>query len=460
MPCSRRDVLRWGLTGAAALALDLPAFAAKPTARPNIVFILTDDLGYGDLGSYGSSDTKTPVLDRLAREGARFTQGYSAFPVCSPSRACILTGRYMQRFGTTYEDYFGFGSPGLDPKTTPTLGSLLKKAGYATACFGKWNVNNQERPAIGPNQHGFDKFVGLHLNHNYFTHRLEANNELDFFEDGKPLEREGYTDDILTDEAVDFIKTKHDKPFFMYLAYQTPHTPIQSPSDPSGTPPRKHSPESRPVVAEMIDHLDSLVGKVLDALKQSGQEKQTLVIFTSDNGGPSMGLGNNGPLRGAKLELYEGGIRVPLMVRWPGVVPAGSEFKMPAIAMDLTATIAAAAGISAPKGHEFDGIDLKPFLTGKAKPLSRRTLYWRLRYVNNPKKQNQVRACAVRDGGLEYLRIHDYAGEDGFSEKYVEELYDLSADPGEKNNLALTRPADLPRLRRLFDAWIAATSPS
>jgi arylsulfatase A len=433
--------------GAAAGQPALP----KPPPPPNIVLMLADDLGYGDLRSYGGPDIRTPHLDRLAERGARFTQAYAAFPVCSPSRAALLTGRYVHRFGPSYEDYFGGGSPGLDPQRHPTLARLLKDAGYATGCFGKWNVSNSAR--IPANAFGFDRWVGLHLNHDFYTHRLLSDGSLDLYADGQPLERPGvWSDTLFADEAVEFIR-RHSKerPFFVFLPWQAPHDPIQDPDIPFDAP-KKNLAEHRAIYAKMVERLDREVGRVLAALEETGAAKNTLILFTSDNGAPPK-IGRNDPLRGAKQELWEGGIRVPLLVAWPGQVPAARVIDTPVISMDLTATIAAAAGVTPPAGAAFDGLDLRPVLTGTGTLPDERPLFWRRRMVDIRQGEDSIRQSAVRAGDWKYLRTYAFLGQGRFGDTYREALFNLRLDPSETNDQVAHAPAELARLRTLFVTW-------
>jgi arylsulfatase A-like enzyme len=401
--------------------------------KPNIILILADDLGYGEAACYGGP-VKTPHMDHMAGAGVRCTDAYAAFPVCSPSRAAILTGRYLQRFGPTYEDYFGHDAPELDPVKHVTIGQLLKEAGYRTACFGKWNVSNRNRTPA--NAFGFDRWVGLHLNHDYYTHKLVANNEHDLFKDGKPFDRKGiWSDTIFADKAIEFIKDGSEKPFFIFLPFQAPHDPIQDPDKPFAERLSSQDPANRPTLVKMIERLDTEIGRVVQALDEEKISDSTLVILTSDNGGAKF-LGRNLPLRGEKQWLQEGGIRVPLILRWPVVLPEGKTFTSPVAAMDITATIAAAAGAQARSGKPFDGIDLIPALSGKTQLDPNRPIFFRRRNIDVPKSRNEIRESAVRQGDWKLLRT-----------------YHLKDDIGEINDLATTLPDRTNTLEELLNDW-------
>lgn len=424
--------------------------SAQPT-QPNVILILADDLGYGELGCYGGP-VKTPHIDRLARQGVRCTDGYAAFPVCSPSRAALLTGRYPQRFGPTYEDYFVHGSPEIDPVKHVTIARLMQEAGYRTGCFGKWNVSNKNRTSA--NVFGFDTWVGLHLNHDYYTHRLVAKAEHDLFRNGEPFDREGvWSDTIFADEAIRFIKADHEKPFFIFLPFQAPHDPIQDPDKPFAERLSAEDPDNRPILVRMIERLDTEIGRVLQALDEGNLTENTLVILTSDNGGTPI-IGRNLPLNGAKQELLEGGIRVPLILRWPAVLPRGKVFSKPVTAMDLTATIAATGGVKPRSDKPFDGVDLLPSLTGETDLLSDRAIFFRRRVVDPSKGQNAIRQSAVRKGDWKLLRTYKPLG----SDRYQTALFNLKDDLGEEHNLAGSRLDQVENLGTLLDRWEMETA--
>ena len=425
-------------------ASSLPAQAAD---QPNVILILADDLGYGDVGCYGAPDVKTPVMDQLARDGVRCTDGYAAFPVCSPSRAAILTGRYPARFGPTYEDYYGGGSPELDPIKHPTIGLMMKDAGYRTACFGKWNVSNLNRRRA--NDFGFDTWVGLHLNHDFYTHKVIRTQEHDLYRDGEHFDREGvWSDTIFADEAIRFIQAESDEPFFIYLPFQAPHDPIQDPDIPFDEPRDKKKPENRVILIKMIERLDLEIGRVLKALDDQKVADNTLVILTSDNGGAQT-ISRNLPLSGAKQMLQEGGIRVPLILRWSGVLPAGKTFSDPVTAMDLTATVAAAGGAKPHKSMPFDGVDLLPVLTDESELAEDRPLFFRRRTVVAWKGQNAIRQSAVRQGDWKYLRTYKPRGTD----RYQSALYNLNKDIAEEKDLATTNSEKMKAMSDLLDQW-------
>src|SRR5262245_47384560 len=335
--------------------------------RPNVLFILADDLGYGDLSCYGRPDYTTPVLDALARQGLRFTSAYAAAPVCTPTRCAYITGRYPQRLPVGLAEPLTASSP-LDlglPPDHPTIASRLKASGYDTSLVGKWHLG--WKPEFGPNRHGFDEFFGVLSGAvDYFTHRAAdarggdpaEGGGRDLWQDLAPIERVGYLTDLLTDKAIEIIGRKHAKPFFLSLQYTAPHAPWEGPED-EAIGHTTHGPGamtaggSLKIFGAMMKRMDAGIGRVLKALERAKLDRDTLVIFTSDNGGERYSY--NWPFSFQKMYLNEGGTRVPAIVRWPGVIPAGRVTDQAAITMDWTATILAVAGASAAPTHPLDG---------------------------------------------------------------------------------------------------------
>lgn len=452
--------LAFGTTAPAA-----PAAASKPspTGRPNIVFILADDMGYRDIGSYGVKDIRTPVLDRLATQGVRFTQFYANGPECSPTRTALLTGRYQQRVGGL-ECAIGSGNLGRYddairlrttrdlglPASEATIGQLLQGAGYATALIGKWHLGYEAK--FAPGRHGFDRSLYSDGGGMDYFHHVEPTPDgfIDsLYLDGRPVKREGYFTDLVADEAERFIAEQRDQPFFLYLPFTAPHAPFQGPDEwqpehlPKDSPRWPQGKAPPQVYAAMIERLDQAIGRVLAALDKAGLAENTLVIFASDNGGT--GSARPMGLRGNKGSTWEGGIRVPCIVRWPGRLPAGMTTDQVALTFDLTASMARAAGVQLPAGRTFDGQDVLAWLE-EGKPELSRTVFWRGRRGSSNWK-------AVRDGSLKYV-IHTDRGavED-------EGLFDLDADRGEEHDLRASRPADAERLRGLLAAWEQEVAP-
>ncbi len=454
---SRRELLARAAAGAGVLPLATLTAAPPVKRRPNIVMILSDDQGYGDLGCYGAKDLRTPVTDRLADQGVRFTQYYAAAPECSPTRTALLTGRYLQRVGGL-ECAIGVGNVGRYddairlagrhdlglPSDLATLPRALKAAGYATAVYGKWHLGYEEK--FRPSRCGFDQFVGvLGGNCDYF-HHCENDGLHVLYENDKPLHREGtYLTDLIADQAVGFLKRqKGDMPFFLYVPFTAPHSPYQGPGDrrPQRLGEQEWEKGTRAKYVEMVERLDACVGRILAAVEATGQADNTLVIFASDNGGNKMG--SNVPFAGHKSGLYEGGIRVPCIVRWPGVLPAGRTSSQPSITMDLTASMLAAAGATAPPELPLEGMDILGHVRRAAADRAR-TLFWRAR-------RGQRTWRAVRDGNLKYLTRQD-------GDKIEQHLFDLAADPAEKTDLLAARPADADRLRSLLTKWEQEVKP-
>ena len=410
------------------------ADAAEP--RPNLVFIMADDLGYGDLGCYGAPDIKTPNLDRLASQGVRLTDFHSNGPVCTPTRCGLLTGRYQQRIGgLEWAIYPAVDRMGL-PSQEKTLPRLLKEAGYATAMAGKWHLGY--RPDQQPTAHGFERFFGLLSgNHDFFSHR-ERTGHPDLYLDSQPVEMEGYSTHLITQHALEFLNGMADRPFFLYLAYNAPHFPFQGPNDKAielDSEGKNWTAGSRETYIAMVESMDAGIGKILTALDEKKLADNTLVVFTSDNGGDR--YSRNDPLKFGKGRLWEGGIRVPCIARLPGKIPSGSTSAQVGITMDLTATMLGLAGGKPVVDRPLDGIDLLPILSGREPPRDR-TLFWR-RVDQREIKTHR----AVRDGRWKYIDEPD-------GKQY---LYNLDKDIGEENNLASKEPARAALLKKKIDAW-------
>lgn len=436
----------------------------------NILLIVADDLGWADLGCYGADLHETPTLDHLAREGMRFTQAYAPAPVCSPTRAALLTGKAPARLHITQWSE-GSMNPPKDrkllpaeslpslPHTETTLSHLLQSADYLTALVGKWHLGDADSY---PETHGFDVNIGgtrWGAPQTYFypyrgTGRFDGENRyIPHLEFGKPGE---YLTDRLTDEALRVMDRARDakKPFFLMLAHHAPHTPIQAKSEDirhfegRRRPGMKHQ---NAAYAAMIRSLDDNVQRVLAHLKKRGLEQNTLVIFTSDNGGyigtstrdgQTVPVTDNYPLRSGKGTLYEGGLRVPLIVRWPGVTPSGIACREPVILTDLFRTLAVAAGARLPSETSGDGLDLTPLLRNPHAALARDALYFHFPHYYHAPPSTPV--SAIRAGDWKLLE---------FFEDQRSELYDLKADPGELQNMGTKMPEKVAELRRRLQEW-------
>ena len=409
--------------------------------KPNIVFIMADDLGYADVSCYGQRDYTTPNVDRLAIEGLRFTQGYANSAVCSATRTALATGRYQYRLPVGLEEPINASSPrniGLPP-SHPTLPSLLKKAGYSTALVGKWHLGFL--PDFSPLKSGYDQFFGIFGGAaDYFNHGADAlrtgAESSQLYEQEVPIERHGYMTNLLGDRAVQTVEgfAKSKEPFLLSLHFTAPHWPWEGPDDEAESKRIRNifhrDGGTQKTYAIMVQSLDVNIGRVLQALDASGLAGNTIVVFTSDNGGER--FSKTWPFSGMKTELLEGGIRVPTIVRWPGRIAAGSVSEQVTITMDWVPTLLAAAGTAPDAAYPSDGEDLGPIMTGRAAPHSRR-LYWRY-------KAGSQRA--IRDGDWKYLRI---AGN--------EFLFDVVKDPRERGNLKDRQKDVFDRLKTDWETW-------
>ena len=426
------------VTGCVAIVASL---RAQPTApRPNIVLIITDDVGYGDLGSYGAPDIKTPNIDSLAKAGVRFTQFYANGSSCTPTRAGLISGRYQQRFAL--EGPLGHaatpdGTKGL-PAAGQSLPQLLRNQGYATGLVGKWHLGYL--PQFSPKAHGFDSFFGFKAGYIDYYQHTDGGGSPDLFEDDKPVTMTGYMTDLITEKAVKFIGDHVRSPFFLEVAYNAAHWPYQDPDQPSTAirnsahlMPYDENTDTRARYVKIMERADRGVGQVLAALDRAGLAQNTLVVFTNDNGGEW--LSRNAPLFNRKFTLYEGGIRVPAIIRWPGHVPAGAVTTQVGITMDLSATFLAAAGVPAAATAKLEGMDLVPLIRAGVKPVSR-TLFWRVTGTGLSQR-------AVRDGDWKLL----------LDSPVRPMLFDVSKDLGERNDVAAANTAIVRRLHQQVLAW-------
>ena len=429
---SRRQVLA---TAAAPLLLS----AADP--QPNIVFIMADDLGYADLSCYGRRDYTTPNIDGLATQGVRFTQAYANSAVCSATRTALITGRYQYRLPVGLEEPIASTStrdPGLPP-SHPTLPSLLQKAGYSTTLAGKWHLGRL--PNYGPLKSGYDHFWGFRGGAlDYYTHKAGAadTNTADLWDDDVKIEQSGYLTDLLGDRAVSVIEAgaKSKRPFLLSLHFNAPHWPWEAPGDEAEANRIRslmhHDGGTLKTYARMVGEMDLQVGRVLQALDRSGVADNTIIVFTSDNGGER--FSDTWPFTGKKSDLLEGGLRIPAIVRWSGHVRPGSVTDQVAISMDWLPTLLDAAGAQPDPQYPSDGISLLPVLTGGAASTPRK-LFWRYR-ANGQR--------AVREGDMKWLKI----GENTF-------LFNVVDDPLERANLKERMPDVYNRLVRDYEQWNA-----
>ena len=408
--------------------------------KPNLIFILADDLGYGDLGSYGAPDLNTPHLDRLAEEGMRFTSNYSNSAICSPTRAAFMTGRYFQRLGLEWAVWYQAPGEGLPP-TESSLAAMLKAAGYQTALSGKWHLGYED--GWRPNQHGFDKFFGcLGGNVNYFEY-YDKTGTHDVFLNDEPFHPKGYMTDLTADYAVQFIEEMKEGPFFLFAAFNAPHFPFQGPMDETAEF-TWHEGTREDHYIPMVESLDQAVGRIVEAIENAGLSENTLIVFTSDNGGERPA--RNTPLRGRKGSLWEGGIRVPAIARWTKSISAGSVSDHPIQTTDWSATFLSLAEGSAPENRPFDGKNLMPILTGEQSGIPR-PLYFRR--ALDPHRSNVVAQRAIRLGKWKYLDTPE-------GEQY---LFDLGADVAEENNLIEQDEQLAAGLKTLLDQWEADVDP-
>lgn len=418
--------------------LGLPAAAAP--GKPNILLIVADDLGYGELGAQGfTREIPTPNVDSIARNGTRFTSGYVTGPYCSPTRAALLTGRYQQRFGHEFNpgppETAGVGV-GLSVNEK-TLADRLKPEGYATGWFGKSHLGNE--PQFHPQKRGFDEFYGfLGGAHSYLETGKGPNAIL---RGTVPESVVGYTTDAFAREAADFIGRHKDQPWFVYLPFNAVHAPLETLEKYESRFPQITDPKRRKFAA-LLSALDDGVGTVLARLRELNEEENTLVIFHSDNGGPTPSItSGNGPLRGFKGQTWEGGIRIPFFAQWKGTLPAGKVDDRPVAQIDILPTALAAAGVEVKPEWKIDGVNLLPYLKGENPGAPHEAIFWRF-----------GQQLAVREGDWKLVKAQTGPG-DGKANTEGAELYNLAADIGEKNNVAATHPDKVARLAEQWNQW-------
>ena len=457
---SRRAALALAaLFGALAIALAASAcdFFTRSIPRtlsrvpPNVLVILVDDLGYNDVGYNGAAEISTPNIDRLAREGIIFSNGYVPYPSCGPSRAAIMTGRYPARFGMELNlAYAPFDEEHGLPLDESTMADYLKKAGYRTGVVGKWQLG--AAPPFHPLNRGFDSFFGfLGGGHSYFRIDLTQSPLSEYL---LPLNEgrgaagfEGYLTDVLTDEAIEFAASDDGEPFFLYLAYNAPHSPLEAPDNLI----RKYSGvenEKRRRYLAMIHSLDDNIGRLMAALEESGRRDDTLIFFLSDNGGvtvsdiaPEQNWSDNAPFSGGKGFFAEGGVRVPFIASWTGAWPIGETYSPMVVSMDIMATALGVAGAEASAERPLDGVNLDPFLRGDADGEPRSALFWR------QWQQRSADNFAARVGDLKLVK--------DIGQNTAARLYDLAADPAETRDLLAERPEDALRIAEMWNEWNA-----
>ena len=401
--------------------LSTQSIAEVSTEKPNIVWIWADNLAYGDLGVYGNQEIKTPVIDGLAESGVRFTQYYVTHTVCSPSRAAMLTGRQPFRVGIV--DVLRPDGPSGIPEDEITLAEALRDKGYATAAFGKWHLG--DRKEFLPLQHGFDHYYGLPYSMDMLPTLLYRDNEIVDRLEGDKVRN---ITERLVDDAIEFIRANKGQPFFIYFSHTLPHPPINLAFE-------KRTP-GRSIYGDAIEYMDHETGRLVQALDELDLRKNTLIVFSSDNGPMSVG-GNTGGLRGRIRDSYEGGVRVPFVASWPGEIPAGRVVETPAIAYDAFPTLLGLAGGNLPGDRVYDGQDIWPLLSGEGKIAREKPFIWV--YLDN--------VTAIRDGKWKYHVAHH--------EQPLEspELYDIDSDPSESRPVNAEHPDVVSRLQKQIEEF-------
>jgi len=427
-----------GMLGTAALAAAAPGMAHDPARKPNFLFIMADDMGYADLSCYGRQEYQTPAIDRLARQGIRFTHAYANSAVCTATRVGLITGRYQYRLPVGLEEPLGTRDVGLPP-SHPTIASLLRAQGYHTALFGKWHMGSL--PDFGPLKSGYDEFWGNRGGGvDYFTHKIGGQDDL--WDGETKIHEVGYYTELLADRAIEHLERRAaaGQPFFVSMHFTAPHWPWEGPDDQEESA-RLDKKEGLAIdhfdggdmetYAGMVTELDRQVGRMLARLAELGLDQDTVVVFTSDNGGER--FSNTWPFTGKKTELLEGGLRIPAIVRWPGLTMPASESTVPIMSMDWLPTFLAAAGGAPDPAYPSDGVDIRAALTGHDLP--ERPLFWR--FKNKDQK-------AHRRGKWKYLSINGN-----------EFLFDVVADPLERGNRKDREPQRFADMKAAFAAWNA-----
>jgi arylsulfatase A-like enzyme len=420
---------------------------AAPAARPNVLVIMADDLGYADLGVQGGAEVRTPHLDALAAAGVRCTNAYVSAPYCSPSRAGFLTGRYQTRFGHEFNPHVGEEATLGLPLEQRTVADRLREVGYATALIGKWHQGFSA--AHHPQARGFDEYFGFLVGgHNYLLHRgstpkFGSAHSHDLIYRGREVQKlEGYTTDLFTDEALRFFERRARQPWFLYLAYNAVHTPLEIAAKFQERLPATVTDPARRGYLSLLLGLDDAIGRLLAQLRQSGADRNTLIFFLSDNGGSgrkpffAYNTGRNSPLRGDKGQVLEGGIRVPFFVVWPERLPAGRTYDAPVSALDITASALAAAGVARPA--MLDGVDLLPHLSGQKTTPPHEALFWRF----GPQR-------AVRRGNWKLVDWRNFEAKTNSGWQ----LFDLARDVSEQADRAAEHPALVAELSRAWERW-------